>query len=468
MNTRNVLLLIALLPAASYIGNGQESLTLSGAVVTALENNQTLRSASHDLEAARWGKLNALTNFLPKVDIGASVTRIDPQSEMRANAAIDFIKSSAGLLGIPASALSEIKPFAYRDTYGTDITVVQPIYNGGAEFVGVHAASALRDKSEYSYQDTEQDVIARAKTAYFTVLKAEEMVMLAREATERTTRHLDLTQKRAEMGMRTRTDVLRWEVQRASDEGTVVNAENGLAAARLQLNEVMGVDLQKQFALERLAPSDSLARVMELPTMSLSVTSPKSPGDRITAESPFIDDHPAMRMMKANLELADVNVDRSWVNFKPRVNAAFQYGWEKNDTPALDGITPWALSVSVRFPLFNGFGDYTNLERAHAEYERAEAQVATYRRGLQMQATVAQLAVYSAGKRIEIARKAQEEAREVLNAVTRRYETGGASNVDLIDVQTAYTSAKANYIAALYDYKIAEVQFARATGTVQR
>jgi outer membrane protein TolC len=51
--------------------------------------------------------------------------------------------------------------------------------------------------------------------------------------------------------------------------------------------------------------------------------------------------------------------------------------------------------------------------------------------------------------------------------VTRRYESGGASNVDLIDVQTAYTAARTNYISAVYDYLIAEVQLARATGRVK-
>jgi outer membrane protein TolC len=56
----------------------------------------------------------------------------------------------------------------------------------------------------------------------------------------------------------------------------------------------------------------------------------------------------------------------------------------------------------------------------------------------------------------------------VLNSVTRRYETGGASNVDLIDAQTAYTSARAGLITAAYDNAIAQIQYSRATGTVTR
>ena len=177
--------------------------------------------------------------------------------------------------------------------------------------------------------------------------------------------------------------------------------------------------------------------------------------------------HPSMRMMEANLRLADAGIEQAWVNFKPRINVAFQYGWEKNNTLKLDGITPWALALQVRFPIFNSFGDYSNLQKAHAEYSRTESQVESFRRGLVLQATMAGFNVRAAQKRIDITRKAEQEARDVLDSVTLRYENGGASNVDLIDVQTAYTSARVNAITALYDYHIARVQQARAMGTVQ-
>jgi len=147
-------------------------LTLEKAVGTALEQNRSLLGATHELEAARWGKLSSYSTFLPTIAVSSNFTRIDPETELRANAALDFIKASAGALGIPQSALSNLKPFAYRDSYSTDITVIQPVYNGGAEIVGLHAADATRDRSEYSYQDTEQDVIASVKISYLSVLKA--------------------------------------------------------------------------------------------------------------------------------------------------------------------------------------------------------------------------------------------------------------------------------------------------------
>ena len=464
----NRFVVMAGLCLAATITMAQEHLTLDGAVATALERNQLLRGSAYDREAAQWGKLNAVTNFLPKVELSAGLTRIDDASLQRANAAIDFITEAAGAIGIPPSSLSEIKPFAYRETFAADVTVVQPIYNGGAEIVGLEAANATRDKSEYSYLDMEQDVIARVRTTYYNVIKAEAIVALAKDAVGRTTSHLETTRRRAEVGQRTRTDVLRWEVQLASDEGNLVNAENGLAASFLQLNEVMGVDLQTRYVLENPVPADSVIPLS--PTwLALHALAGSVPGSGAAVISPeLLAHHPSMQVMESNLRLADAGVSQSWVNFKPRINFAFQYGWEKNNTIALDGITPWAIALQVKYPIFSSFADYTNLQKAKAEYSSTETHVEKFRRVLQLQATTAELGLQSARKRIDIARKAQDEAREILASLTRRYEAGGASNVEVIDVQTAYTSARANYITAVYDYYIADLQLARATGMVKQ
>ncbi len=440
----------------------QEPLTLNKAVTTALEQNRSLLSARHDVTASHWGKLNAITNFLPKVELSGGVTRIDEQTLARANAAVDFIKAVAGPMGIPPSMLTDLRPFAYRDTYSTDITIVQPVYNGGAEIVGLSVANAAEDKSQYSFEDAEQDVMARTKITYFTVLKAQELVGLSHDAAERTKRYLEMTERRAALGQRTQTDVLRWEVAYASSQGTVITAENGLAMARIQLNDVMGVELERQFVLEAVGQPDSSVLVASV------VLSPVDGHPSSAIDPGFLEVHPAMRVMDANLRLADANVENSWVNFKPRVNAAFQYGWEKNSTFALDGIRPWAFALTVSYPLFNGFGDVTNLEKSRYEYKRTEAQVESFRRGLMMAATNARLSLVAAQQRMETARKAQAEALDVLNSLTRRYEMGGASNVDLIDVQTAFTSAKTDYITAYYDFLIADTQLARATGTVRQ
>jgi outer membrane protein TolC len=450
-----------LLLVAACTVQAQEKLNIAGAVDMALANNMALKAAEHEVDAAGWGRMKAVSNWLPKVEVSAGVTRIDPQTLRYANAALDFIKGMGPVFGLPPSVFADIRPFAYRDTYTTQLTVVQPLYNGGAELVGLDAAAAAREKSLFACEEAGQEVIAQARIAYLNVLKVQELVALAHENAARIKQHLDMTRRRAEAGQRTFTDVLRWEVEYGNAEDAIIRAENGLQLARLQLNEVMGVDLGRNFDLEQVPVTDTLTLAQ--------AAGPELPADT-TALPPesILERHPSMGVMRASLDLADAQVSGAWINFKPRVNLAFQYGWEKNGTAKLDGYRPWALALSFSYPIFNSFGDYASVRQAQAERERAEAQVGSFRRGLLMQVSGASLALRSTRKRIDVAATARRQAREVLNSVTRRYETGGASNVDLIDVQTAYTSAQAGLITAAYDNAIAQIQYARATGTVTR
>ncbi len=458
--------LTVVLLIAVTISHAQEILTLEKAIDLAIEQNHTILAGRHDRESAAWGLKNSYSNFLPKVEISGGLTRIDPETEARANASLEFIRTSADFLGIPRPALADLRPFAYRDTYSTDITVVQPIYNGGAEIAGLSAASVLEERSQYSLDDAEQAVISDVKIAYYNVLKAGALLNLSTESAARTRRWLEMTERRANLGERTNTDVLRFRVQLASEEGNIVNAENGLEMARTRLNELTGEDLHKTYKLEEKISLDSASATKgAAPPVQFASLDPSVAG---VTDDTFLGKHPSMKVMDANVRLAEAGVSQAWTRFRPRVNLAFQYGWEKNNTLALDGIRPWALAFSVSWPIFNSFGDYANLQRAEAEAGKAREQGESFRRGLLVQATNAELAVRSARKRIEIAAAGVREAEDVLNSVVRRYELGAASNVDLIDVQTAFTSAKTNYIAAVYDRSITEVQLARATGVIGR
>ncbi len=448
--------------------HAQEQLPFDKAVSIALENNHMLKSAGHDLTASTWGKWNAVTNFLPKVEFSQGITQIDQETVARANAAVDFVLENAKMFHMSSEDLANFKPYAYRTSYATAITAVQPIFNGGLEIVGLRAAMATQDKSESSYEETEQSIIAGVRTAYLNVLKAQEMVSLTTESIERTKRYLATTQRREELGSQTKTDVLRWEVQLASDEGNQIATQNYLAMAKLQLNNFLGVDMNKEYILESIVTIDFTRDTLVIPQIQIGSLTGNSIQESMPVTFDKLADHPSMRVMESNLRLSEIGVSKEWTNFLPRFNVAVQYGWEQNGTPALDGIRPWAIALKASYPIFSSFGDVTKLEKAYAERQRTEEQVESFKVGLLLQARNAQLSLAAANKRADIAYKGLRQAQSVLDHITHRYETGGASPIDLLDVQTAYTAAKSNYINAIYDYYIAEIDYARATGMMNR
>lgn len=452
-----MILCLVMTAAGAYNAPAQETLTVDRAVELALRQNNSLRAASSALEASTWNSRQAYTNFLPRVELSGSLTRIDNESEARANAAVDFIRAAAGSLGLPPSLLADLRPFAYRETYATDITVVQPIYNGGMELAGVKAAGARRDHSEQSFREAEQALIAGVRIAYYSVLKDRALLSVAGESADRTRRWLEMMERREVLGQRTPTDVLRFRVQLAQEEGNVVLAGNRLASSRLLLNDLMGEPLDAVYVPEEIVPLDLDSGSVPLP----------GPGI-LPGEDTVLADHPSLLAAEAGVRLAEAGVSQAWTRFQPRVNLAFQYGWERNNTIGLDGIRPWALALTVNWPIFNGFGDYANLRKTEAEAAAVREQSESYRRGIRIGAEEAALSLEAARKRVEIAATGLREAGRVLESMSRRYDLGSASNVDLIDAQTANTQARTAYVTAVYDTFITTALLERARGAVRR
>ena len=434
--------------AAQFCVAQKNRITLEQAIAIALQQNPSLLSAEHDLKAAGWEVKRSYFNLLPSVDVEFGYSRMDYETVQRANIFVpvgqELVRQFA-----PEEDPNNIRPNAWRNNYGTRINVVQPIYNGGANWAGVSMSLAAKDQQRHSFDETRQEIIFRVQEAYFNVLKAQEMVGLMKETVQSTQEHLNTTRRMMEVGLRSRADELRWEVQLADDEGNLITAENQLAIAETGLKNVMGVEYEEHFELESVQgmPRDVTESIQTLIDTAM-------------------DYHPGIQAMESAVDIQRADVRLAWSGFQPKVNFIYSYGWERNNTLALDSFEDWSASVSVDIPIFHGFSEYASVKRAKAQLRSVQQAEEEYRRAVAMQLTNASLNVKSAMKKVTIAQKAVEGAAENLRIIENKYEVGMASNVEVIDVQVAYTGAKANAINALYDYYIAKADLEKAMGTI--
>ncbi|MCD6336410.1 MAG: TolC family protein [Candidatus Latescibacteria bacterium] len=439
MKLATILCLTLCWATGAFAQTTAKTLSLEQAVRIGVEHNLSLRAARQDLETSKWGLRQAYSNWLPKVEIASGYTRLDDETVRRANVFVDMGRQ----MGIDPS---DLKPAAYRESYSTNVTVIQPIYNGGAEWSGIRMARAARKISRYALQDTEQETTLRIKRAYFNALKAQEMVALAKEATASTEQHLTQVRRKLEVGSGNRADVLRWEVQLAQDQGNVVEAENGLAISKAALNEAMGLALEEAYRLVPVSMDEIEENVSDDPV------------------APSVAAHPGVRTMQASVEFQQASVRMAQSGFQPKVNMAYNRSWEQDDDIQLDGDKTWSVSVQVSLPIFNSFGDYSGVRKAKAEKRKTEMTAKRVEKGILLQATSASLNLKAAKTRIRIARKGVEQAEENLRMVQNMYDVGTLSNMDLIDTQLARNGARANLINAVYDYYIAEAELERALG----
>ncbi len=452
--SRGVAMVFALLISASTFLSAEKTLAqnskvlkLNEAVQMAIENNYSLEASRKGASAASWGVKRAYTEFLPTVNFSLVYTRLDGGTLDRANAFYNFVQENRNTF--PEELTRNVRPGAWKDSYGPSIRATQPIFTGGALMANLDQAQANDLRSQADLENVQQETILNVQLSYFGVLKANELLGVAREYLQSTEEHLVSARKKVEAGLRSRSEILRWEVQKAAAESQVLQTENRLEIAKTALNQVLGIDLNTEYTLA--------------PVEELEVSVPPT----LTEQTDLaLRRHPGLRVVEASVEVANAQSHIARSNFVPKLSLAYNYSWEANDTFAFDSIKQWSLSVVATIPIFNSFRDYAGYQQARKTTQQMESLSEDYKRVLALQVKQASLSLETAQKRVSITEKARDEADENYRIMKNSYEVGLASNLDYLDAQDARNTARWNFIDARYDYLLAKSALARAMGVL--
>lgn len=431
----------------------KKRLTLEKAIDISLANNQQVMQAQYNKEAAEYQMKSAISSLLPKVQVTQRYTRIDGNSFRYANIAKDAFEKAFNL---PPGT---IPPFLFRDTYATYIILDQPIYYGGALRAGLNLARSTRELGTYSFEDVKDNIIVETKKAFFNYLQTSELLSLRKRSVELAEANVKDTRLKMEQGLRSRTDVLRWEVQLADESSKLIQAENSLALASISLKNVLGVEFSNQYNIVPVSPehfSWIYKRCQELVKVE-----EESLFDMATRAA---EHHPIAKIASSDIRLKSAQVDVAKSFFKPQVSLNYNFGWRQNDTLALDDYQTWSASLQISLSIFNGFGDIWNLKQSERELQASREAQKLAKRTLAVQLIAAFYKVKSALARIRVADKGLDQAKENLRIVKDKFDLGMATNIELIDAQVTLTSSDINQINSRYDLLIAVAELERSLG----
>jgi outer membrane protein TolC len=177
--------------------------------------------------------------------------------------------------------------------------------------------------------------------------------------------------------------------------------------------------------------------------------------------------HPGLRVMEANVDLAGAQVSVARANFTPKINLAYNYSWEANNTLKLDSYKTWSLGIAAQFPIFNSFRDYTDLQQARAARSQTESLQQDFERALRLQVMQASQNLDLAKRQLTLMEKAKAQAEENFRVIKHSYEVGLASNLDFLDAQNAQSQARWDNVNAKYDLLLSKTALAQAMGVLR-
>lgn len=319
------------------------------------------------------------------------------------------------------------------NTHTNSVSLALPIYTGGKLEGNIEKASKNLEAYKYGMEGSYQTAEYNATKGYYDVLNASNSVALCTETVDRLADHLKNTEAQFNVGVVAKVDVLTSQVNLADAQQSLTKAQNSYDYSVASLNNVIGLPQNTKLNL-----SEGLEYKAYNNTLDNCITYAMANNPSVHQAELAVD------MAKAAQKVANAgNI--------PQVNLAAENDWAKDKFPGSDK-DPWAVGVNVSW----NFWDYgvTAAKVAEAKANVLNAQE-TYRQtsdSIRLGVRNSYLSLREAEKRIGTSSVSVAQAEEAYRIAVIRYQAGVGTNTDVIDASVYLTTAKNNYITALYDY----------------
>jgi hydrophobic/amphiphilic exporter-1 (mainly G- bacteria), HAE1 family len=324
-----------------------------------------------------------------------------------------------------------------QDLGGTELGLSQALFTWGQVGAAIrgarYALATATDRERIARQGIRREVTA----AFYDVLLAREMAVIARQTLEQRQRHLEEARHRHQAGTATDYDVLAAEVALANARPEAIRAENAIATARAVLKLHLAVDREVDVVGELtvgevVTPEfeASLARALEM--------------------RPELADAAHRRMMQREI------VTIAKAQDKPRLDLSAGYGWRRIEAgaAAADGGA-WRAGVYLSFPFFDGFKTAGQVAQARSDLASVEIEEAQLADRIALEVRTAVNALQEAAAILEGTRGTVEQAERLLWMAEQAFEHGVMRRLDVEDAQVNRSAARANLARARRDYAVA-------------
>ena len=259
--------------------------------------------------------------------------------------------------------------------------------------------------------EVRQGVVVAAAEAYLAVITLRRQVEVSISALDTARAHHDYATKRFEGGAGSRLNQLRAAQVMSSEESRLEEIRLALRTAQ----EALGVIIVAPTAVDAgAAPEFDLAGAMDDNTWRTA--------------------RPDLVTQASIQRAAERVVADSWKDWLPNVNASF-------DTTLLAPASifqpagTWRLSILSSYPVFEGGQRKIDLKLRELSLDQSRIEMTRLEINAQSEVRQAQEAVRARERAYVAARRAADEAAEVLQITTTAFEVGATTNLEVIDAQ---------------------------------
>lgn len=329
---------------------------------------------------------------------------------------------------------------SYTGTYG--ITAGMTIFEGGKLRTEVKRQKVQNQMDALSVEESVNDIRIAIVQAYMQCLYAADAVRINRSTAEASKAQRDRAEEMLRAGSISRVDFAQLQSQYSSDEYQVVVASSTLDNYKLQLKQLLELDIMEE--MNPAVPGVKEENVLKaLPSK-----------DEVYATALKV--MPQIRRGELGIEAAKLEEKSARAGFFPSISLSASVGtghMSNNDFES--GSQIWNrfnenVGLTLNIPIFSNRKNRTAVNKAKIALNDSYLEWTSLQKKLLRNVESAYLDAVSAQAQYLSAREKEKYARESYELTSEQFRVGVKNTVELITAQNEYSAAQQQVLQAKY------------------
>lgn len=434
MKHKPTILLLALL-LFSFAAGAQEKRTLGldEAIDLGLKNSKVLKNDQAKIDEANAALKEATEKKLPSASVSGSYLRLN-------SANFDLkTKSSNGGSG------SNDQPAVNQAMYGI-VNLSMPVFQGGKIRYGIESAQFLQKATLLDAEAQKDEVIQNTIEAFANLFKANTAVKLVNENLQQSRERERELGNMEKNGLLARNDLLKAQLQTSNVELSLLDAQNNLSMANLNMNLMLGLPPETQLVLDTSGIEKKFdMRVME---------------DFVQEAYKNRKDVSALDYRK---KAAESSVRSTLAEKYPSLQVTG--GYIAADVPHVFSVTNAVnLGLGLSYNISSLWKNKSKVQQAEARVKQYNLQQSILDDNIRLQVSRNYLSLISYRKKIDVYARAVEQANENYRIVNNKFKNSLATLSDLLEADVAKLQASMSYTLARADAFVAYNKLLQSAG----
>lgn len=394
----------------------------------ALENNIQLQKSRNDYLSGVEDTKMAKAARLPSLSVTSSQGFTNYPS-----ASASFSDSHSGSYGFSSRN-------SYTGTYGINAGLT--LYNGGKLQTAVKRQNLQNQIDALSVEESANDIRVAIVQAYMQALYAREAVEIAINTAKTSEAQRDRAREMFQAGSISQVDLAQLESQYQSDAYQVVVARTSLDNYKLQLKQLLELDITDQIELS-------------VPEINESAVTRVLP-DKTQIYATATENMPEIKRGELAVEAADLDIRQARAGFYPSLGLTASVGTgHMSGNNYESGSQIWNrfnenVGLSLSIPIFSNRQNRTATNKARIAAASSRLDQQDLLKTLLREVETAYLDAVSAQSQYVAANEKERYARQSYELTDEQFRVGMKNTVELITAQNEWSAAQQEVLQAKY------------------